>query len=256
MTLTIDPTVSRNHLAECHALDAHLRAWAEAQGADERQFTILIAADALRRAEYPDAFPQLLLAPAAAADPEQPLTSANASLIEWFLSPAVCYHAYLEFSGCTLRRGIAVTARGHCFRREAPDDLALGCRQIEFQMRELILLGAPDWIEDRLRQIQPEVTALADSFRWPVEWRPACDPFFLPRSRGKAHLQRLKGTKIELCRPDGLALASINRHADFFGTRFDIRLGNGEPAHTACVAFGLDRWAATLNEENDAHERA
>ena len=57
-------------------------------------------------------------------------------------------------------------------------------------------------------------------------------------------MQRLLGTKIELCLPDGLAMASINRHGPFFGERFKICLGTGGSAHSACVAFGLDRWAA------------
>jgi hypothetical protein len=61
----------------------------------------------------------------------------------------------------------------------------------------------------------------------------ASDPFFLPRARGKAQMQRLLGTKFELCLPDGLAIASINRHGAFFGDRFDIRLADGSSAHSA-----------------------
>ena len=57
-------------------------------------------------------------------------------------------------------------------------------------------------------------------------------------------MQRLLGTKIEWCLPDGLAVASINRHGAFFGDRFQIRDARGTPAHSACIAFGLDRWAA------------
>jgi hypothetical protein len=43
---------------------------------------------------------------------------------------------------------------------------------------------------------------------------------------------------------NGLAIASVNRHGTFFGERFHISDESGAPVHTACIAFGLDRWAA------------
>ena len=138
-----------------------------------------------------------------------------------------------------------VTARGPCFRHEDPTDLAPGRRQIEFQMRELVLVGEAGWVEERLAVLQPGVDALATALGIAGTWCPANDPFFLPRARGKAQMQRLLGTKIELCLPDGLAVASINRHGAFFGDRFHIRTAHGEAAHSACVAFGLDRWATS-----------
>jgi hypothetical protein len=225
-------------------LDSHFRAWALDAGGDERRFPVLIAGDTLRRAEYPEAFPHLLMGAVAAADPTQPFVQGNTQFVDFFLSPAVCYHAYAQFAGCTLDRGVTLTARGHCFRNEAAAELKPGRRQIEFEMRELILIGEDDWIEERLASLKPEVEVLAQSAGLRAQWQPANDPFFLPRAHGKAHMQRLLGTKIELCLPDGLAVASINRHRTFFGERFQILTSDRSPAHSACIAFGLDRWAA------------
>lgn len=227
-------------------LDSQLRAWALAEGGDEQSFPVLIAAETLKRAEFPNAFPHLLMAPCVAADPAQPFADGNTRLADSFLSPAVCYHAYAQLAGRTLDRGKTLTARGHCFRNEEAADLMPGRRQIEFEMRELILVGTPDWIEERLLVLKPGVEALAERLGLDAAWQPANDPFFLPRAHGKAHMQRLLGTKIELCLPDGLAVASINRHRAFFGERFDIFTRGGERAHSACVAFGLDRWAAHI----------
>ena len=39
-----------------------------------------------------------------------------------------------------------------------------------------------------------------------------------------------------------VAAASFNLHERFFGESFDIRLLDGQPAASACVAFGLERW--------------
>ena len=229
--------------AAFESLDSRIRAWALEQGSEEQSFPVLIAAEALRRAEYPNAFPHLLMAPAVAADPAQPMARGNVFLTESFLSPAVCYHAYAQLAFSTLPRGRTLTARGHCFRNEEVAALFPGRRQIEFEIRELILVGHPDWIEERLATLKPGVEALAEVFGLEAEWQPANDPFFLPGAQGKAHMQRLLGTKIELCLRDGLAIASINRHRAFFGERFEIFTGDGAPAHSACVAFGLDRWA-------------
>lgn len=111
-------------------------------------------------------------------------------------------------------------------------------------MREIVLVGGSAWVESCLRELQPGVEALARAWGLDGAWCPANDPFFLPRARGQAHMQRLLGTKMEWCLRDGLAVASINRHGAFFGERFQINDAGGSPAHSACIAFGLDRWAA------------
>jgi uncharacterized small protein (DUF1192 family) len=225
-------------------LDAEIRAWALDAGSVEESYPVLIDAATLRRAEYPEAFPHLLMAPAVARDPEQPFANKNVALADWFLSPAVCYHTYAALEGRTIDPGVILTARGHCFRDEDAAALEVGRRQIEFQMREVVLVGSPTWIEERLAVLQAGVERLACACGLVGAWCPANDPFFLPRARGKAQMQRLLGTKIEWCLPDGLAVASINRHRTFFGERFCIRDASAAPAHSACVAFGLDRWAA------------
>ena len=248
MTTSIPATTrSGERHAEFERLDSCLRAWALDAGGDEHSFPVLIAGDTLRRAEYPDAFPHLLMAAAVAADPAQPFAQGNVRLAGSFLSPAVCYHAYAQLTGVTLDRGVTLTARGHCFRNEEASELKPGRRQVEFEMRELVLVGEADWIEERLAALQPGVESLAGACGLSAQWQPANDPFFLPRAHGKAHMQRLLGTKIELCLTDGLAVASINRHRTFFGERFQILTKDGSPAHSACIAFGLDRWAAHIN---------
>jgi seryl-tRNA synthetase len=39
---------------------------------------------------------------------------------------------------------------------------------------------------------------------------------------------------------------SFNYHRDHFGTTWDIKDASGEPAHTGCVAFGMDRLAVAM----------
>ena len=42
------------------------------------------------------------------------------------------------------------------------------------------------------------------------------------------------------------ACMSFNYHREHFGTTWDIKDANGEPAHTGCVAFGMDRLAVAM----------
>ncbi len=231
-----------NSLHHNDLVDAPLQSWAHTHGGNECRWPVLIGAATLRRAGYHEAFPHLLMTAAFGAAPEQ-----NADTIAssgWCLSPAVCYHAYASLEGQTLTQGVKLSARGHCFRNEEHAALTPGRRQVEFEMRELILIGAPDWIDHELSGVREEIAALAAAHRLAGDWQPASDPFFLPRAQGKAHLQRILGTKVEFCLPDGLAIASINRHGAFFGGRFSISLPDATPAHSACIAFGLDRWAS------------
>ncbi|HZP72194.1 MAG TPA: hypothetical protein VFA97_02340, partial [Gaiellaceae bacterium] len=37
-----------------------------------------------------------------------------------------------------------------------------------------------------------------------------------------------------------------NYHREHFSSIFDLRQGSGEPAHTACVGFGLERISLAL----------
>src|SRR5215218_7115871 len=107
-------------LAFFEKVDGTVREWALAAGSEEQRYPALIASGTLLRAEYPGAFPHLLMAPAVAIDPEQPFTTANSALAPWFLSPAVCYHAFASLAGETLEKGRLLTARGCCFRHEDP----------------------------------------------------------------------------------------------------------------------------------------
>jgi len=114
-------------------------------------------------------------------------------------------------------------------------------------MAELVVLGSADVVEAEAREVEE---TLAESFRRlgiGGGFQPATDAFFLPSSRGARLMQQLKGLKREFTSPlqaHDIALASINRHEDFFARAFGIRLASGQPAHSFCAAFGLERLTA------------
>jgi seryl-tRNA synthetase len=79
----------------------------------------------------------------------------------------------------------------------------------------------------------------------------ASDPFFGRVGQMKAVSQKQQSLKFELLVPlrseeQPTACMSFNYHRDHFGTTWDIADANGEPAHTGCVAFGMDRLAVAM----------
>lgn len=252
------PVRSGSDCAAFDRIDAYVTNIASSFNAYEMQYPALIDRAVLDRAEYPEAFPHLLMSACRRHDHHDDMPARDGAaapdhtLTGWCLSPAVCYHTYAQLASSTLDRQAVFTARGRCFRLE--HETAPGIRQIEFEMREIVFLGSRASVEASVEHASQMLEALARDVGLRGEWQVAEDPFFLPRAAGKALMQRLMQTKLEYQSLDAsrLALASVNRHGSFFGQRFDITSTGGRPVHTACLAVGLDRWwrHAQLSEES------
>lgn len=163
------------------------------------------------------------------------------------LSPAVCYHVYSLYQD----RAVPVTGAvynicGKCYRYESANTTDLR-RLWEFTMRELVFLGPQSEVLAGRDQSIKMISELLDVHMLAAEIRTASDPFFLaPDAVAKTYFQLKSDSKFEisLFLPDGarLAAGSLNYHSDFFGRAFDAKVEGGEPMHSACVAFGLERW--------------
>jgi seryl-tRNA synthetase len=151
---------------------------------------------------------------------------------------------YAALAGRTLSATSYVSAEGTCWRHEG-DQLRPLARGWAFTMRECVAVGDEESVAAFRARGIARARALADSLGLDATLEEATDPFFRPTARGRELLQRLKGLKQELRLPNGdgsVAAASFNLHERFFGDAFDIRLGDGSPAASACVAYGIERW--------------
>ena len=88
-------------------------------------------------------------------------------------------------------------------------------------------------------------------FVWKSKRGDASDPFFGRVGQMMAVSQKQQSLKFELLVPlrseeRPTACMSFNYHRDHFGTAWGIADAAGEPAHTACVAFGMDRLAVAM----------
>jgi len=244
-------------LARFTELESRLAALCRAETRDEWRVPSALPLAVLERAGYFASFPQWLTMAshltdddtaleriAASPTPARDAAAAGASASA-ALPPAVCYHVYDALAGLIIRERRLITAQGCCWRHEGDRHAALE-RGWAFTMREVVCIGTEaECIDFRDRGIDA-ARKLAAELGLTGDFASAEDPFFAPTSRGRALLQRIKGLKQELRLSIGdgntVAAASFNLHERFFGEAFNIRLADGSPAFSACVAFGLERW--------------
>ena len=180
-------------------------------------------------------------------DPDGHVRLTRTAPVDTVLTPAACYHIYTGHQGQRLPAPLYLTTRNTCFRRE-PHYQPLQ-RQWSFSMREIVCLGTPAEAAaflDTARAMTQRFAALIDL---PLDWAPATDPFFRPRSDPAALMQRLEPIKHEAVYGGTLALASANLHHDHFGGAFDITR-DSRPASSACLAFGIERWLYALTDRH------
>ncbi len=167
---------------------------------------------------------------------------------EVMLIPAACYPLYPTATGVLPEGGRTVDLRSYVFRHEPSDDPA---RMQIFRQREYVRLGTADEAETHRDLWLGRAEALLKGLGLPVERVLANDPFFGRGGRLAKATQREQALKYELVVPvanaaSPTAISSANCHLDAFGVGFDIRTPDGEPAHTACIGFGLERCTLAL----------
>jgi seryl-tRNA synthetase len=164
------------------------------------------------------------------------------------MTPATCYPLYPTAAGTLPAQGRTVDLRSFVFRHEPSPDPA---RMQIFRMREFVRLGtAEQALEHRHSWLKLGLEILADA-GLDAEPVVAHDPFFGRGGRFMAATQKEQVLKFELVHAVATAekptpITSCNYHQNHFGHTFGIHTPDGEPAHTACIGFGLERIALAL----------
>ena len=226
--------------------------------AEAQTFGPLLSVRDLRKIDYFSAFPHLVTFPSSVdpeqdnlrefaarngADAEGPLCITRNAAVHSVLAPAACYAVYIALQGTDHSRvPHAVTVRGTCFRSERHFEPLI--RQPSFSMREIVHLGDAASVKAFLEEARERVLALAAKWGIAPSINVATDPFFDPARSPKYLHATLFPSKHELI-DRGVALASFNNHRNYFGKAYAIT-ADGEPIHTACVAFGIERWIAAI----------
>jgi seryl-tRNA synthetase len=166
------------------------------------------------------------------------------------LTPAACYPLYplVASRGAVPAGALKFDVASYCFRREATHEID---RLQAFRMREFVCMGSPRQALDFRSRWLARAQAMADNLALPHRVAPASDPFFGRAAQLIAQSQIEQSLKFELLIPvrsaeQPTACMSFNCHRDHFSATWGLRTEDGEVAHSACVAFGMDRLALAL----------
>lgn len=172
------------------------------------------------------------------------------SAADLVLSPAACYPVYpiAASRGLLPTGGLRFDVAADCFRREPSRLLD---RLQSFRMREYVCIGTPDDVSAFRERWMHRARAIASDLGLAFRIEQASDPFFGRVGQIKAVSQKQQSLKFELLIPlrsqeQPTACMSFNYHRDHFGTTWGIADADGAPAHTGCVAFGMDRLALAM----------
>jgi seryl-tRNA synthetase len=233
------------------------------KGAEVLRFPPVMSRAQLERHGYLKSFPNLLGAVSCLCGDErhirgvvnrfteggEPWTDAL-SPADLVLAPAACYPVYplAAARGPVPAAGLTFDVAADCFRREPSTDID---RFQSFRMREYVRIGTPEQIQAFRQEWIERATGLADRLGLNYRIDLASDPFFGRGGQIVAMAQIEQALKFELLVPvrsadEPTACMSFNYHQDHFGLTWDLATEDGAPAHTGCVAFGMDRLAVAM----------
>jgi seryl-tRNA synthetase len=167
---------------------------------------------------------------------------------EVVLCSASCHPVYQLCTGTLTEDGRRFEVNGYCFRCEPSIDPV---RMQAFRMHEYVYVGDPDTAQTHRDSGLERGQNLLGELGLQVETVPANDPFFGRLGTMLAANQLDEALKMEVVTPicseeSPTAIMSANCHRDHFGSPFSINTSKGEVAHSACVAFGVDRVTLAL----------
>lgn len=255
-------------LALMQALDGLVVALARTLGAKEQDYPAFVPVDLLKRINYFHEFPHHVMVVASLCGDHDVMASfatrheypkheftaldLNDDLgpVVLVAPPSVCYTCYYALRERRLDDNLLVTAKNRCARNE-PTGFRPLTRLNSFTMREIIVLGQRDFVLAMRQRMLEALRDLTDRLQLAATLESAHDPFFTNDAAYKASFQHSLKLKYEwrVAIPhsdDVLAVASVNLHNDAFGKAFEVTLPDGSPMQSACIGFGLERWAYAI----------
>ena len=230
--------------------------------AEVLRFPPVMSRRQLERSGYLGSFPNLLGCVCALHGTEQQIRAAaeareqggdwteSLGATDLVLSPAACYPLYplVAARGAVPIAGALFDVAADCFRHEPSHELS---RLQSFRMRELVYIGVPEQVVGFRERWMQRGAQLARQLGLPTQIEVASDPFFGRIGQVMAVSQLQQALKFELLIPyhdaaPPTACMSFNYHREHFSDVWGFKSAAGEPIHTACVAFGMDRLVVAM----------
>jgi seryl-tRNA synthetase len=234
--------------------------WSASLGATRLRFPPLLARGTFAHTNYLESFPDLMgsvhvfhggdtehkeLLRRVESGGDWPALLDPADVV---VSSAACHAVYPTCTGTVPAEGRYFDVSGWCFRHE-PSHQAT--RMQSFVMHEVVYVGGADGAWEHREAGLAHALGLLGELGLDMDAVAASDPFF-----GRVGTVLAAGQLDEQLKVEGVtaipgtagttAVMSANCHRDHFGRPFDIVTPDGETAHSACVAFGVDRVTVAL----------
>ena len=158
----------------------------------------------------------------------------------------MCYHVFQQYRGRSLDTTDVhvVTCRGKSFRFESAYVTTLE-RLWDFTIREIVFMGTREQVTGARESLLRRCLSYMQELDLAGQCEVANDPFFGGDAADRISSQRLMELKYELrlevAPAHAIAVGSFNFHDRHFGSSFAITSDTGEPVHSSCVGFGLER---------------
>lgn len=229
--------------------DSIVMSWAVDDGAKEVFYPDFYIADDLKKCNYIDQFhPHCFFTSISLTDT---LHEESLNYSGFINNPAVCMHSYIQYQDSSVDENnpIVITAKGKCKRNEHAGFQSLE-RLLDFTMREIIFIGSEKYVLSKRNEYMEKGKQLISRLQLEGNITVSNDPFFKKEDDTKAAFQKKFKLKYELNLKNTdngheVAVASFNYHNINFSKAYNISLTDSRLAHTACMAFGLERLAFT-----------
>jgi seryl-tRNA synthetase len=166
------------------------------------------------------------------------------SMALFTLSPAACFHSYIEYENRRIDRSFTLTFEQKVFRNEGRFNWDGFGRLRDYTVREIVFFGDDEYVRQQRKRAMDLSVSLLQAFNLNGQLISSSDPFIIPEMQRYKKVQVAENSKYELklsTGADNLACASFNLHGGSFTKPFDIHVNDFKTV-SGCVGFGIERW--------------
>jgi seryl-tRNA synthetase len=246
-------------LVDC--LDRVFRDFALELGAQEKQYPVLLPIEQMEKTGYLRTSPQYSMFVSNAREDMNCLSSLAKGVREeqvvghlagprYVLSPAACFHCYMDMEGQMLEHPQVLTLRQHVFRHEGSLNWGQFGRLRDYQVREIVFVGSHEFVTAKREKLIDLTKRWVEQLELTARMAITFDPFVVPEMQRFKKIQLLEKSKIELqlsIDPERyMACTSFNLHGAAFSQPFGFNVRGDNETVTGCVGFGLERWVLAI----------
>lgn len=225
-------------------------------GAEEKFYPTLLPLDESRKTGYFTTSPQYLMFCSSVKEDievmEHLRNVENNDLPNYInqpnytLSPAACFHTYVEYKNQTVKKAFVTTFNQNVFRFEGRFNWNDFARLCDYHVREIVFFGEQKDVLKLREDVLHASIEFLKAMDIDAQISSTCDPFIVPSMQKYKKYQLNQEVKYELqlnhTEEDTIAVASYNLHGKAFTEPFHIQVESCDNPVTGCVGFGIERW--------------